>query len=194
MREGARLMPASWEKALDAAAGALKKAGARTAALAGGDTTNEEAFLLARLLREGLGSSRLAGSPARGLSAELSRALADPALQATVPDLEFAHAVLVLDCDPVDDAPILDLRIRKGVRRNGVQLAVASARPTALDPNAETVLRYAPGSGEALLVGLDAALERRRGQPRRRGHRGRLQRGGRARAGRAPRGRRRATS
>ena len=66
--------------------------------------------------------------------------------------------MLVLDCDPVDDAPILDLRIRKGVRRNGVRLAVASARPGALDPNAETVLRYAPGAGEALLVGLDAAL------------------------------------
>ena len=158
VREGVRLMPASWEKALAAAAGALKKAGPRAAALAGGDTTNEEAFLLGRLFREGLGSGRLAGSPARALPAELSRALADPALQATVPDLEFAHAVLVLDCDPVDDAPILDLRIRKGVRRRGVRLAVASARPGALDPNAESVLRYAPGSGEALLVGLDAAL------------------------------------
>jgi NADH-quinone oxidoreductase subunit G len=158
VREGSRLMPASWEKALDAAAGALKKAGPKAAALAGADTTNEEAFLLGRLFREGLGSGRLAGSPARELSPELSRALADPALQATVPDLEFAHAVLVLDCDPVDDAPILDLRIRKGVRRNGVRLAVASARPGALDPNAETVLRYAPGAGEAVLVGLDAAL------------------------------------
>ena len=151
-------MPASWEKALGAAASALKKAGPKAAALAGGDTTNEEAFLLQRLFREGLGSGRLAGSPARALSPALSRALADPALQATVPDLEFAHAVLVLDCDPVDDAPILDLRIRKGVRRNGVRLAVATARPGALDPNAETVLRYAPGAGEALLVGLDAAL------------------------------------
>jgi NADH-quinone oxidoreductase subunit G len=66
--------------------------------------------------------------------------------------------VLVLECDPVDDAPILDLRIRKGVRRNDVRLAVASARPGALDPNATTVLRHAPGAGEALLVGLDAAL------------------------------------
>ncbi|HKH17502.1 MAG TPA: NADH-quinone oxidoreductase subunit NuoG [Solirubrobacteraceae bacterium] len=158
VREGARLARASWEKALDAAAGALKKAGPNAAALAGGDTTNEEAFLLGRLFRELLGSGRLAGSPARALSPELSRALADPALQATVPDLEFANAVLVLDCDPVDDAPILDLRVRKGVRRNGVRLAVASARPGALDPNAEAVLRYAPGAGEALLVGLDAAL------------------------------------
>jgi len=158
VREGDELMPASWEKALGAAATALKKAGPKAAALAGGDTTNEEAFLLQRLFREGLGSGRLAGSPARTLTPELSRALADPALQATVPDLEFAHAVLVLDCDPVDDAPILDLRIRKGVRRNGARLAVASARPGALDPNAETVLRHAPGAGEALLVGLDAAL------------------------------------
>jgi NADH-quinone oxidoreductase subunit G len=158
VREGARLAPASWEKALQAAAGALEKAGPRAAALAGADTTNEEAFLLGRLFRERLGSDRLAGSPARALPLELSRALADPALQATVPDLEFAHAVLVLDCDPIDDAPILDLRIRKGVRRAGVRLAVASARPGSLDPNAEVVLRYAPGSGEALLVGLDAAL------------------------------------
>jgi NADH-quinone oxidoreductase subunit G len=163
VREGDVLMPSTWEKALGAAAAALKKAGPTAAALAGGDTTNEEAFLLQRLFREGLGSGRLAGSPARALAPELSRALADPALQATVPDLEFAHAVLVLDCDPVDDAPILDLRIRKGVRRNGVRLAVASARPGALDPNAETVLRYAPGAGEALLVGLDAAFGRDEG-------------------------------
>ena len=158
VREGAALMPASWEKALDHAASALKKAGGRAAALAGGDTTNEEAFLLQRLFREGLGSAHLAGAPGRAVSPGLSRALADPALQATVPDLEYAHAVLVLDCDPVDDAPILDLRIRKGVRRHHVKLAVATARPSALDPNAETVLRTAPGGGEALLVALDAAL------------------------------------
>jgi NADH-quinone oxidoreductase subunit G len=158
VREGGALMPATWEKALDHAASALAKAGGKAAALAGGDTTNEEAFLLQRLFREGLGSSHLAGVAARELDAELSRALAAPALQATVPDLEFAHAVLVLECDPVDDAPILDLRLRKGARRRGVRLAVATARPGALDPNAEAVLRYAPGAAEAVLVGLDAAL------------------------------------
>src|SRR5918998_550226 len=65
VREGARLAPASWEKALDAAASALSKAGPRAAALAGGDTTNEEAFLLARLFRERLRSRAPQGSPAR---------------------------------------------------------------------------------------------------------------------------------
>ena len=86
------------------------------------------------------------------------RALADPKLQASVPDLEFAHTVLLVDCDPIDEAPVWDLRIRKGVRRHGTKVVVASARPTALDPIATSTLRFAPGGGEGFLVALDAAL------------------------------------
>jgi NADH-quinone oxidoreductase subunit G len=158
VREGTELMPASWDKAIAAAGAALQKAGAKAAALAGGETSNEEAFLLAGLLREGLGSPHVAARPGGELPPEVATALASPALQATVPDLEFANAVLLLDVDPVDDAPVWDLRIRKGVRRRDVQVAVASARPTALDPTATAILRHAPGAGEAVLVALDAAL------------------------------------
>ena len=91
------------------------------------------------------------------------RALSDPALAASVSDLEFAHAVLVLDCEPLDDAPILELRIRKGVRRNSVKLAVATERPSALDPSAAHSLRFAPARRRAraalaaTLRGSDAA-------------------------------------
>ena len=158
VREGTELMPASWEKALAAADAALKKAGARAAAVAGGETTNEEAFLLQRLFRERLGSGHLASRPGGELPLDVARALADPALQATIPDLEFAHAVLVVECDPIDEAPVLDLRIRKGVRRHHVDLAVVSARPTALDSQARVVQRIAPGGGDGLLVALEAAL------------------------------------
>ena len=45
--------------------------------------------------------------------------------------------MLVIGTEPVDDMPILDLRIRKGVRRHGVKLAVATPRPSSLDPNAQ---------------------------------------------------------
>jgi NADH-quinone oxidoreductase subunit G len=156
VREGVELMPASWDKALAAAASALKKAGARAAALAGGTTTNEEAFLLQSLLRDDLGSSHMCAGHEQPL--DVLRALADPKLQASVPDLEFAHTVLLVDCDPIDEAPIWDLRIRKGVRRHGTKVVVASARPTALDPIATAALRFAPGGAEAFLVGLDAVL------------------------------------
>jgi NADH-quinone oxidoreductase subunit G len=158
VREGEVLMPASWEKALDAAGSALAKAGGRAAALAAGETTNEEAFLLAQLFRDGLGSGHLSSRAGGELPLDVTRALADPALQASVPDLEFAHTVVLLEADPIDDAPILDLWIRKGVRRHDTRVAVASARPTALDPRADAVLRTAPAGGAALLVSLDAAL------------------------------------
>jgi NADH-quinone oxidoreductase subunit G len=152
VREGTELMPASWEKALAAASGALKKAGARTAALADGETTNEEAFLLQRLFRDGLGSGNLAARPRGELPLDVARALASPALQASIPDLEYAHAVLLVDCDPIDEAPTLDLRIRKGIRRHHVRVGVVSARPTALDASADLVVRCAPGGAGAALA------------------------------------------
>ncbi len=159
VRDGDELRPASWDRALSAAAGALGKARGSVGALVGGQATNEEGFLLQRLVRDGLGSadvdSRTQGHP---LPLELQRALAAPALQATVPDIEFAHTVFVLGCEPVDEMASVELRIRKGVRRNGVQLAVATARPSALDPNAKLWLRYAPGGEHAFVAALEAAL------------------------------------
>ena len=158
VREDGKLVPVSWERALDAAADGLRAAGAQTGALAGGETTNEEGFLLAHLVRAALHSPHIDSRTGGPLPRELHAALHTPALQATVPDLEFADAVLVLDCEPIDDAPILDLRIRKGVRRNGVKLAIATSRPSSLDTNANAVARFAPGAGEAFCAALSAAL------------------------------------
>ena len=125
LRDGGELRPVSWERALEEVATRLSRAGVRVGALAGGGATNEEGVALARLIRDVLGSPHLDSRPAGRLAPELHRALAEPSLQATVPDLEFAHAVLVLDCDPIVDAPILDLRLRKGARRRGVKIARA---------------------------------------------------------------------
>jgi NADH-quinone oxidoreductase subunit G len=157
VRDGGELRPVSWERALQTAAGLAKHRG-RVAALAGGQATNEEGFLLQRLLREGLDSHDLDSRAHGAVPLEVARALASPALQSTVEDLEFAHTVLLLGAEPLDDAPILDLRIRKGVRRRGVRLAIASARPSALDSNAQLAHRIAPGGEDAFAVALAGAL------------------------------------
>jgi NADH-quinone oxidoreductase subunit G len=153
VRDGGELREVSWERALEVAAG-LRRHEGRVGALVGGQATNEEGFLLQRLLREGLDSTDIDSRAYGDVPLEVSRALAAPALAATVPDLEFAHTVVVLGCEPLDDAPILDLRIRKGVRRRGVNLAVATARPSALDVNAKTIIRYDPGEEAAFLTRL----------------------------------------
>jgi NADH-quinone oxidoreductase subunit G len=158
VRDAGVLRPVSWERALREATAGLRRADGRVGAIAGGETTNEEGFLLQRLMREGLHSGDLDSRPGGVLALELHRALGAPGPQANVADLEFAHAVLVIDTEPVDDMPIIDLRLRKGVRRRGMQLAVATSRPSSLDRNARASARYAPGSGEAFLRALGAAL------------------------------------
>jgi NADH-quinone oxidoreductase subunit G len=126
LRDGGELRPVSWERALEEAAAGLRRAGARTGAVVGGQATNEEGLLLARLLREGLGSPHIDSRTAGTLPLELHRALCEPRLQARVSDLEFAHTVLLLDTEPIADAAILDLRLRKGVRRHHMRLRRAS--------------------------------------------------------------------
>ncbi len=153
VRDGGNLREVSWERALDVAAGLARHHG-HVGAVVGGKASNEEGFLLAGLMREGLGSADIDSRCAGPVPLDLTKALAAPRLQATVTDLEYAKAVLVLGCEPLDDAPILDLRIRKGVRRAGTKLAIATARPSALDPNAELHIRYAPGEEERFIRDL----------------------------------------
>ncbi|HEY5143721.1 MAG TPA: 2Fe-2S iron-sulfur cluster-binding protein, partial [Solirubrobacteraceae bacterium] len=80
LRDGGELRPVSWELALQTAAGALAKAGARTGALAGGETTNEEGWLLQQLVRGTLGSADIDSRAGGTLPLELHRALGAPAL------------------------------------------------------------------------------------------------------------------
>jgi NADH-quinone oxidoreductase subunit G len=156
VRDGGYLRAVSWERALSEAAAALGKSGAATVAHVGGSATNEEGFLVQHLLREALGSPHVTAGPAP--SGAHARALARPDLSARVSDIDHADAILVLDTELVDEAPILDLRVRKAVRRNQARLVVASSRPSTLDPNAVATLRFAPGAAEAALAALASAL------------------------------------
>ncbi len=88
--------------------------------------------------------------------------LARTDLAASVPDIEWAGAVLVIETELVDEAPILDLRVRKGARRHGTKVVTLTSHPSTLDPNAAAALRFAPGSAEAALGALAAEL----GSPR----------------------------
>jgi NADH-quinone oxidoreductase subunit G len=146
-----------WADAIEKAATGLKAAGAASAAIVG-DASNEEGYLVQRIMREALGAphvdSRLARGPDRGLILRL----ADPAISARVRDIDSADAVLVVGTDPLHSSPILDLRIRKAIRRSGTRLAVATDRPTALDGGAEAIARYRPFEAGEFLSALLSAL------------------------------------
>ncbi len=154
IRSGGALDPASWEEALDRAAAGLSAAKGRVAAIVSGGATNEEGYLVQRIVRGALASADVDSLPLGGPSRSRLLELAQPARAAAMDDIDAAGAVLLLDCDPLNEMPILDLRLRKAIRRNGLKLVVASARPTALDGGAEEVERFAPG--EAASFSLDS--------------------------------------
>jgi NADH-quinone oxidoreductase subunit G len=156
VRDAGALREASWEESLERAAAGLGAARGKVAAIVGGAATNEEGYLLQRIVRRALGSADVDSRPGRGPSHDLLVELSRPERAAAVADLDEADAILVLDCDPLHEMPILDLRIRKAVRQGGAKLVVASARPTALDGGAEEVVRFAPGGAASFTLDGDA--------------------------------------
>ncbi len=147
----------SWNEAIAKAAAGLRAAGGAGAAIVG-DASNEEGYLLQRIMREALGSPHIDHRATRGPSRESLVRLAQPEISAKVRDIDTADAILVIGTDPLHSSPILDLRIRKAIRRNDARLTVATERPTPLDGGAVEAARYAPGQAADFLADLTRAL------------------------------------
>src|SRR2546423_4325924 len=89
LRDGGELRPVSWARAIEEARKALDRASERTAAIVGGETTNEEGYLLQFLMREVLESPHIDSRPAGVLDPEQARVLARPDLTARVSDIDY---------------------------------------------------------------------------------------------------------
>ena len=175
--------PTTWDDAIAKAADALRAAADSAISPTGvgkneqsasgvaaivGDASNEEGYLVQRILREALGSPHVESRVSRGPGRETLLRLAQPELSAKVREIDDADAILLVGSDPLHSSPILDLRIRKAMRRNGARLALATDRPTTLDGGATAVARYAPGEATGFLAAVHelataAPLRRRRG-------------------------------
>jgi NADH-quinone oxidoreductase subunit G len=150
------LSPISWDEAVNRVAKAFRDSGDRAAALVGGGTSNEEGWLVQRIVRAA-GSSNVDCSPNPVDPTQLGE-LSRPDHGSRMADLDNSDAILVVGVDPLHEMPILDLRIRKAVRRSRAKLMVASERPTTLDGGADEAVRYAPGDATSFLRALAGAL------------------------------------
>jgi NADH-quinone oxidoreductase subunit G len=160
VRAGGTLGEVSWAEGMERTVAGLSECRGRVAAIVGGQATNEEGYLVQRIVRGALASSSVDSRTAPGPSREDLLALGRPGASVAIHEIDSADAILVLDCDPLHEMPILDLRIRKAVRRNGAKLLVASARPTALDGGADEVARFAPGDAAGWIRSLPDEIRR----------------------------------
>ena len=159
VRDGGYLREVSWERALTEAWAALEKAGEDAAAFVSGQATNEEGFLVQRLMREGLGAAWVDSRDGAAPDPVHAQRLSRPDLAARVSDIDHADAILVVGTESGGRGP---------------------------DPRPARAQGGAPQRG-APRDPLGPALHARRQRGRRRAlHRGRRG-GGRGRAGRGAR-------
>ena len=149
---------ASWEEALDLAAGNLKKIRDQHGphALAGFGSakgTNEEAYLFQKLVRTGFGSNnvdhctRLCHASS---VAALLEGIGSGAVSNQVSDVLKAEVVLVIGANPTVNHPVAATWIKNAVRK-GVKLVVADPRRSDLSRHATYFLQFKPDTDVALL-------------------------------------------
>ncbi len=149
---------ATWDEALDAAAGGLRaiRDGQGPQALAGFGSakgSNEEAYLFQKLVRLGFGSNNVdhctrlchASSVAALLEGIGSGAVSNP-----VRDVMHAEVVLVIGANPTVNHPVAATWIKNAVA-GGTKLVVIDPRRGDLARHAHRVLQFRPGTDVALL-------------------------------------------
>jgi NADH-quinone oxidoreductase subunit G len=156
--EDGKLRPASWSEALSVASTGLAAAGADTGVLVGGRSTVEDAYAYAKFARMVLGTNDI-DFRARAHSAEeadfLAAHVAGQPMTVTYSDLEQAPSVLLAGFEPEEESPIVFLRLRKAVRKNGLQVkAIAPFATRALTKLRGTLIATAPGTEAAAMDAL----------------------------------------
>jgi formate dehydrogenase major subunit len=149
---------ATWEEALDLAAGKLK--GIRdqygNKALAGFGSakgSNEEAYLFQKLVRTGFGSNnvdhctRLCHASS---VAALMEAVSSGAVSNQVNDVAHAEVIFLIGANPLSNHPVAATWIKNAVK-NGAKLIYADPRRNELARHATYTLQFKPDTDVALL-------------------------------------------
>jgi len=150
--------PATWDEALDVAAGGLNALRDQfgSKALAGFGSakgSNEEAYLFQKLVRTGFGSNnvdhctRLCHASS---VAALLEGLGSGAVSNQINDVAHADFCLVIGSNTAGNHPVAATWIKNAVQR-GLQLVVADPRGTDLDQHAWRTLRFRPDTDVALI-------------------------------------------
>jgi NADH-quinone oxidoreductase subunit G len=114
VREKGKLREATWGEALEVFAKQFKKAGSKVAAIAG-DLLDAETMYAAKALLAGAGSSMLEGRQT-GLDYDVT-SLGAVRFNTPIAELENADFILLYGTNPRWEAPLVNTRLRKAVKR-----------------------------------------------------------------------------
>lgn len=154
--DSGELREATWEEALQTAADRLaslvrQHGPAAVGAIGSAKLSNEAAYLLQKLMRNLVGSNNVDHKGGASV-------LADPRGLSSIRDVEKADVIVLLGVDPAEEQPVLDLFIRRAVKRQGARLVILHPRRIEDTRYPGCYLPYEPGRESALLEEMSRAL------------------------------------
>lgn len=160
IRKGDQLLPATWTEALEMVGQRLRRTAQKNGpdaagAIGSAKLSNESNYLLQRFFRQVIGTNNVDhrnGADVAAISTGIP-ALADLMKPQYGPDPKV-DTVLLFGFDPSEEAPILDVHLKRAVRRGGAKIIVAHPRKIELTRYAGAYLGYRPGSEATLLNAL----------------------------------------
>ena len=144
---------ASWDEALDFAAGGLKGRGREVAGFGSAKCTNEEAYLFQKMIRQGFGHNnvdhctRLCHASS---VAALMENVGSGAVTATFNEIENADVAIAIGCNPIENHPVAATYFKQFTKRGG-KLIVMDPRGQALKRFASHMLQFRPGADVSML-------------------------------------------
>ncbi len=155
-RKGGRLVPATWDDAIQLVTSKLQAVkeqhGASSIGVVGSPRlTNEANYALLRFAREALGTENHTAADAFSL-ATFFKNLGGPL--ATTRDIRYAKTILLIGGEPEELQPLTGKQVRQAVRNGGAQLLIASSRPIRLKQQAAKFLHIREGSEDALVLAI----------------------------------------
>jgi formate dehydrogenase major subunit len=144
---------ASWDEALDFAAGRLKGRGREVAGFGSAKCTNEEAYLFQKMIRQGFGHNnvdhctRLCHASS---VAALMENVGSGAVTATFNQIENADVAIAIGCNPIENHPVAATYFKQFTKRGG-KLIVMDPRGQALKRFARHMLQFRPGADVSML-------------------------------------------
>ncbi len=144
---------ASWDEALDFAAGGLRGRGTEVAGFGSAKCTNEEAYLFQKFIRQGFGHNnvdhctRLCHASS---VAALIENVGSGAVTATFNEIENADVAIVIGANPIENHPVAATYFKQFTKRGG-KLIVMDPRGQALKRFASHMLQFRPGADVSML-------------------------------------------
>jgi len=154
-REG-RLVESTWEQALQVIADRIGLAGGSVAAVIGDRIPNEDAYVIAKLVRE-LGGEVGISPAVPAYYADVARAFGVGA-ECDFGRLGKGDVLMVINGDVEEQAPVWFLRLRQAVVDRGATLVLAHSRSTKMHRYAHAIYRYDPGYAAKWLAANGQAL------------------------------------